>query len=156
MMFTCFAATSCDIPFEQAPVTEDHIRLICGEVVQDWRDLGTILGLDSASMDTIDANHSDCREVARKMLLKWKQKKGKEATVGILLIALEEIERRDVVEKLLGMQSPLVKEISQYQVYLDLFTFITKKLNTYVGKDLRSKVFWRGHSSRGLVKEVSF
>ena len=156
MMFTCFAATSCDIPFEQAPVTEDHIRLICGEVVQDWRDLGTILGLDSASMDTIDANHSDCREVARKMLLKWKQKKGKEATVGILLIALEEIERRDVVEKLLGMQSPFVKEISQYRVYLDLFTFITKKLNTYVGKDLRSKVFWRGHSSRGLVKEVSF
>ena len=156
MMFTCFAATSCDIPFKQAPVTEDHIRLICGEVVQDWRDLGIILGLDSASMDTIDANHSDCREVARKMLLKWKQKKGKEATVGILLIALEEIQRRDVVEKLLGMQSPLVKEISQYQVYLDLFTFITKKLNTYVGKDLRSKVFWRGHSSRGLVKEVSF
>ena len=141
MMFTCFAATSCDIPFEQVPVTEDHIRLICGEVVQDWRDLGAILGLDSASMNTIDANHSDCREVARKMLLKWKQKKGKEATVGILLIALKEIERRDVVEKLLGMQSPLVKEISQYQVYLDLFTFITKKLNTYVGKDLRSKVF---------------
>ena len=25
--------------------------------------------------------------------------------------------------------------------YLDLFTFITKKLNTYVGKDLRTKVF---------------
>ena len=77
MMFTCFAATFSDIPFEQAPVTEDHIRLICGEVVKDWRDLGTFLGLDSASMDTIDANHSDCREVARKMLLKWKQKKEK-------------------------------------------------------------------------------
>ena len=103
MMFTCFAATSCDIPFEQAPVTEDHIRLICGEVVQDWRDLGTILGLDSASMDTIDANHSDCREVARKVLLKWKQKKGEKATVGILINVLEVIERRDVVEKLRGM-----------------------------------------------------
>ena len=103
MMFTCFAATFSDIPFEQAPVTEDHIRLICGEVVKDWRDLGTFLGLDSASMDTIDANHSDCREVARKVLLKWKQKKGEEATVGILINALDEIERRDVVEKLRGM-----------------------------------------------------
>ena len=54
-------------------------------------------------MDTIDANHSDCREVARKVLLKWKQKKGKEATVGILINVLEVIERRDVVEKLRGM-----------------------------------------------------
>ena len=27
-----------------------------------------------------------------------------------------------------------------YQVYLDLFTFMTKKLNTYTGKDLRTKV----------------
>ena len=26
-----------------------------------------------------------------------------------------------------------------YQVYLDLFTFMTKKLNTYAGKDLRTK-----------------
>ena len=102
-MFTCFAATSCDIPFEQAPVTEDHIRLICGEVVQDWRDLGTILGLDSASMDTIDANHSDCREVARKVLLKWKQREGNRATVRILIRFLEAIARRDVVEKLRGM-----------------------------------------------------
>ena len=32
-------------------------------------------------------------------------------------------------------------KVSQYQVYLDLFTFITKKLNNYVGKDLRTKVF---------------
>ena len=31
--------------------------------------------------------------------------------------------------------------VSLYQVYLDLFTFITKKLNNYIGKDLRTKVF---------------
>ena len=54
-------------------------------------------------MDDIDKVHEECREKARKVLLKWKQKKGKEATVEILLIALEQIERRDVVEKLDGM-----------------------------------------------------
>ena len=36
------------------------------------------------------------------MLRKWRQKNGKEATVGILRNALEKIERRDVVDKLLG------------------------------------------------------
>ena len=35
MMFTCFAATSGDIPFEQAPVTEIHIWSIHGEVGAD-------------------------------------------------------------------------------------------------------------------------
>ena len=54
--------------------------------------------------------------------------------MGILINALKKIKRRDVVEKKLGMYSSLVKEISQYQVYLDLFTF-------YVGKDLRTKIF---------------
>lgn len=103
MMFPCFAVTSSDISFEQTPVTDDHIRFICGEVVKDWRDLGTILRLDSASMDIIEANQSNCREVAREVLQKWKKKEGKEATVGILINALEKIERRDVVEKLLGM-----------------------------------------------------
>ena len=36
------------------------------------------------------------------MLQKWRQKKGKEATMGILINALEKIERKDVVDKLHG------------------------------------------------------
>ena len=96
MMFTCFTA-------KKAPVTENHIRLVCGEVVTDWRDLGIVLGLDTTSMDNINADHSAHREKARKVLLQWKQKKGKGATVGILINALEEIERIDIAEKLLSM-----------------------------------------------------
>ena len=99
MMFTCFAATK----EEEAPVTEIQIFAICGAVGVDWRDLGTVLGITSDTMNDIDKVHEECREKARKVLLKWKQKKGKEATVEILLIALEQIERRDVVEKLDGM-----------------------------------------------------
>ena len=102
MMFTYFSATSSDIPFEQAPVTDILIRLICGKVGADWRDLGTVLGLESAFLDNTDNDFKECREKAWAVLRKWRQKNGKEATVGILRNALVKIERRDVVDELLG------------------------------------------------------
>ena len=40
-MFTCFAATSRDMAFEQAPVDEIDVQSICGEVGADWRNLGS-------------------------------------------------------------------------------------------------------------------
>ena len=102
-MFPCFAAISSDIPFEQAPVTDIHIWSILGEVGADWRNLGTVLGLESALLNNIEADHSECRERARKVLEKWKQKNGNGATVEILINALNEIDRKDVAEKPLGM-----------------------------------------------------
>ena len=42
-MFTCFAATSGDTPFEQAPVTENLVWSICSEVGREWRRLGAAL-----------------------------------------------------------------------------------------------------------------
>ena len=101
-MFTCFAATSGDTPFEQAPVTEKLAWSICSEVGRDWRRLGVALGLESAFLDNIDTDIKESPERAWKVLQKWMQKKGKEATMGILINALEEIERKDVVDKLLG------------------------------------------------------
>ena len=103
MMFTFFTATSGNKSIKQTPVTENHIWLICDKVATDWRDLGTVLGTTSALMDIIETDCSASHEKARKVLLKWKQRKGKGATVGILINALKEIERIDVVEKLLGM-----------------------------------------------------
>ena len=102
-MFTCFSATSSDIPFEQAPVTEILIGSICHYVGVDWRDLGTVFGFESWEMNNINTDHNKSHEKAREVLLKWKQKKGKGATVGILIKALKEIKRKDVVDKLLGM-----------------------------------------------------
>ena len=61
------------------------------------------MGLESALMDGIEADQSACREKARKVLLNWIKKIGKKATVGILIKALKEIQRQDVVDKLLGM-----------------------------------------------------
>ena len=103
MMFICFAASSSDIPIEKTPVTDVQIWSICDEVGVDWRDLGTNLGIASSFMDNIEADNRASRERARKLLRKWMTKEGKGATVGILVDALEKIQRRDAIEKLLGM-----------------------------------------------------
>ena len=95
-MFTCFSATSSDT------VTDILMWLIYGKVGADWRDLGTVLGLESAFLDNTDNHFKDCGEKAWAVLRKWGQKNGKEATVGILRNALVKIERRDVVDELLG------------------------------------------------------
>ena len=102
-MFTCFAATSGDTPLEQAPVAENPKWSIDSEVGRDWRRLGKALGLESAFLDNIDTDFKESPEKAQKVLQKWRQKNGKEATMGILINALDKIERRDVVDKLRGM-----------------------------------------------------
>ena len=89
--------------FEQAPVNEIHICLICGRVGAKWRELGTALGLESALMDAIEDNHSSYREKARKVLHEWKKNKKSGATVGILIKALEKIQGEDIVKTLGGM-----------------------------------------------------
>ena len=99
-MFPCFVATPGDRSFEQAPVTDILIQSISGDVGAYWRDLGTFLGLESTVMDNIETDIKECRERAWKVLRKWKQKRGKEATVRILINALKKTEREDVAEKL--------------------------------------------------------
>ena len=103
MMFTCFAATSSETPFEQTPVTDIQIIRICGEVGEQWRDLGTVLGIAPTLMDDIERDHSAYRERARKLLLHWIDKEEKGTTIGILVNALETIGKKDVVKKLGGM-----------------------------------------------------
>ena len=102
MTFTCFAATAGGIRFEQAPVTASLLYSICGEVSADWRDLGAVLGLPEL-MNNMDTELSDCRERALKVLQKWRERNGKGATVGILINALERLDRKDVVGKLRSM-----------------------------------------------------
>ena len=104
-MFICFAATSGGISFEQVPVTEIHIQSICGEVGADWATLGFALELPSALLYLIEIEYSTYREKTWEMLQEWKRGsiERRPLTVGILIDALENIGRKDVVEKLLGM-----------------------------------------------------
>ena len=55
---------------------------ICDEVGADWRGLGAVLGLESAFKKNIETDHSECREKARKVLQKRKQKKRKWSNSG--------------------------------------------------------------------------
>ena len=104
-MFICFAATSGGISFEQVPVTEIHIQSICGEVGADWATLGFALRLPSSLLYFIEIEYSTYREKTWEVLQEWKQGSiaRRPPTVGILIVALEKIGKKDVVEKLLGM-----------------------------------------------------
>ena len=103
MTFPCFAATSSDIAFEQAPVDEILICSVSVEIGANWRHLGAVLGLESALMNNIEKDHTECYERAWKVLEKWKERNGNGATVEILINALLKIGRKDAVQKLLGM-----------------------------------------------------
>ena len=103
MTFTCFAATAGGIRFEQAPVTDNHLQSICGEVSARWRDLGAVLGLKSELINDMDNDPIDCRERALKVLQKWREINGNGATVGILINTLKRLDRKDVVGKLRSM-----------------------------------------------------
>lgn len=98
-----FADTSNITQWRQARVTENHILLICDDVGRFWRDLGTILKLPTAEVDNIDDESKYNRDRAWKVMKRWLQMKGREATMGILADALEQMKMKNAVEKLIGM-----------------------------------------------------
>ena len=98
-----FADTSYNIQHEQTLVTPIQVTSICGDVGADWKYLAARLGLSFADIGNIDADSRDSREKAYKVIEKWLKREGIEATVGRLINALEEIERKDAAQKLLSM-----------------------------------------------------
>ncbi|XP_027052150.1 E3 ubiquitin-protein ligase hecd-1-like [Pocillopora damicornis] len=87
--------------WRQARVTENHILLICDDVGRFWIDLGTILKLPPAEVVNIEDEFRYNRDRAWKVMKRWLQMKGREATVGILADALEQMKMRNAVEKLI-------------------------------------------------------
>ena len=61
------------------------------------------MGLSLTDISNIDADGRESREKAYKVIEKWFKREGIEATVGRLINALEEIERKDAAQKLLSM-----------------------------------------------------
>lgn len=96
--------TSNDTQWRQAIVTEIEILLIYKEVSKFWRDLGTLLKLRAADVDNIEQDNSSNRDRAWNVMKRWLQRKGSDATLGILTDALEEIGMRSTVEKLVGTE----------------------------------------------------
>ena len=77
--------------------------LISDDVNASWRDLDTQLRLPSAVVRNVENNYTLCRERAWQVLGRWKQRNGTGATLGNLTDVLEEIEKRNAVQRLVSM-----------------------------------------------------
>ena len=89
--------------YGQTLVTPIQVTSISGDVGADWRSLAARLKLSFADIRNIDADSRDSCEKAYKVIEKWFQREGIEATVGRLIDALGEIDRKDAAQKLLSM-----------------------------------------------------
>ena len=83
-------------------VTQKQIVDISDEVATCWCQLGPRLKIAESKIHNIDEESRSSRAKARALLIVWKQKEGKNATVGHLADVLEKIGRRSIAEKLLG------------------------------------------------------
>ena len=82
---------------------EKQILDIKDDVGTCWYDLGIALGIETAVLRCIEQDSSTCRGRAHRVLEKWIEKNGSEATVGRLACALVQIGRKRIADKLLGM-----------------------------------------------------
>ena len=81
------------------PSNED-LESLAKKIPLDWRNLGRrLLQFDEETLDAIDSEKKECCEKAYKMLLKWKQSKGSDATYRILHDALCDAELRELAER---------------------------------------------------------
>ena len=76
---------------------------ICEDVGPCWHDLGIMLKFSPAALHSVDHDYRFCREKARQMLYTWMEMEGDAATVRILADALENIGKKRIAQKLLGM-----------------------------------------------------
>ena len=86
-------------------VTEKQVADISNEVGTCWRRLALRLKIAESTIHNIDEEDKGNWHKARALLIVWKQKEGKNATVGHLADVLEKIGRRSIAEKLLGEYS---------------------------------------------------
>lgn len=76
---------------------------ICTDLKEDWKFLAAQLGLSFADIRNINANSRKSCEKVYEAVEKWFQREGIEETVGRLIDALENIDRKDAAQKLRGM-----------------------------------------------------
>ena len=99
--YYCYYYSATSDP-RNAAVTETQLNDISEEVGNCWKDVGIKLGMSAARIKNIDEENRINREKALAILIGWKWKEGRNATVGKLADVLEKAERKDIAEKLLG------------------------------------------------------
>lgn len=68
--------------------------------LETWKPLGRKLGFQEGELNDVDEDNQNVSEKKFEMLKKWKQRKGKKATYGVLYHALcyETVQRKDLAQ----------------------------------------------------------
>ena len=88
-------------------VTEFQLSKISHDVGTCWHELGPTLRIANSKLCNLDEECKTNWEKAYKLLMMWKEEKGRSALAGRLAEHLKEIGRTSIAEKLLGKQAIL-------------------------------------------------
>ena len=69
-----------------------------------WKELGAELQISESKLRNIETDHQRARDKASAVLEKWRDIKGRDATVGCLLDAFERSGQKRIADNLLGME----------------------------------------------------
>ena len=88
---------------DAAQVSDEICQDLADYISTDWKKLSRRLGISRAHLKNIAHENHDVCEQSIAMINKWRERAGEEATVGVLREALKEIERKDLSDKVRGM-----------------------------------------------------
>lgn len=106
-LFTAAALEVAPIGLYNGTVPDNLVHDLVEDLSISWRMLGRRLGLSEGVLKNIDSEHRRVIEKGVAMFDEWKNRKTNDATMGALREGLEKIGRRDLSEKVRGMQTLL-------------------------------------------------
>ena len=68
-----------------------------------WKDLGIALNLTVAKLHNIGEENNSNKQKAFAVLNAWEEREGNAVTIGHLAVALQEIGKNNIVDRLIGM-----------------------------------------------------
>lgn len=82
--------------------TNNVLQHLSQKISKDWKRLGRRLSFEEADLQEFDDRRHEISEKAYVMLLRWKQRKGSDATYSVLNNALRDrlVDRTDLAQEL--------------------------------------------------------
>jgi hypothetical protein len=85
------------------PVTPKQLHTITDDIKDDWKFIGRYLGLQENTIKEIQQNHDgNTYDQANEVLLKWQRSNASGATTQVLIRALQDVDKQNVVRKVQG------------------------------------------------------
>ena len=99
----CFTYTAKNSKLWKKVPTELQLLPIMEDLGDRWLELGIALKLKKAALSNIGDDYRYSREKARAVLWAWLEQKGRDATIGRLAVAMNQIGKKSTAQTLLGM-----------------------------------------------------